>query len=232
MRTPGDFSAQSSRMAFSSDRLIELIARVPSALYGWYAVFPRTGCTVRPRIGRARASTSCRSPSWVIAARPRDDRARLMERPRSAPVTRGSGRRSYTSTSMPRCPSCAASTDPARPAPTTVTDCRLPATVVHHLDEGVCCSPAVVVGHVKRGGGQTDHVGITGVGDDAVLQPHPRAHLAYRRLLQPHGELGAPPARIARGDDADGPVPDELAEHRLEVPREPEAALAQVVHAH
>ena len=51
---------------------------------------------MRPRIGSAPAIASSRSPICSKADRPRAEIARLIERPRSAPFTRGSERRSYT----------------------------------------------------------------------------------------------------------------------------------------
>src|SRR5690606_32780776 len=76
-------------------------------------------------------------PTSSSAARPRAEIAMLMDRPRSAPWTRGSGRRSYTVTGTPRRPSSTASRQPARPAPMIAT--RWPP------------SPAIGEGFLSRG---------------------------------------------------------------------------------
>ncbi|GAA3420386.1 hypothetical protein GCM10018952_63310 [Streptosporangium vulgare] len=83
----------------SSERLMELIARCPPALYGWKPSVPSGACIIRPGIGSAAFSTVSSRPILRSASIPRSEIARLIERPRSGAASRGSGLRSYRVTS-------------------------------------------------------------------------------------------------------------------------------------
>ena len=73
---------------------MELIARSPEAEYDWKVRVESVPCIMRPCMGRAGAMTVSTRSMRRSASRPRSDSARLIDRPRSAAVARGSGRRS------------------------------------------------------------------------------------------------------------------------------------------
>src|SRR4051812_15939883 len=116
--------------------------------------------------------TSSITPACSSARMPRAASARLIDRPRSAVDTRGSGRLSYSETVNPRFASNTASSEPAMPAPTILTGCarieelrRFFQCLSQTLREPEHVFEAVI----KRNRRGANHIRLTPVDGDAVL---------------------------------------------------------------
>ena len=160
--------------------------------------------------------------------------ARLIDRPRSAPVAAGSARRSYTR--APRCRAGRAAAASSRRRPGRRRRSRRgwsaqPSGRRTTSSQRVGGPPAVVEGDVQRSRREPDDVGFAGVGEHAVLVPQPGVISLGRPARAPGPRAGAPRGRVARRDDSIG-RPRQPVEQRLEVAGQAACSCARsAVHA-
>src|SRR6476659_1441246 len=207
--------------------------------YGISRSRPSSSCSILPAIGISPGRTLSITPTSSSAAMPRLASARLMERPAAVAVDcfLGSRRRSRRVTRYPRRARKIASSDPARPAPTSVisgvsrgdlTACASAHSsqgAPKNLDEAVDLLVTVVEGD----GSHPDHVGLAPVAGDAGCFEFFENGSSRSGRLHLQRELTSPPTRISRGEDLDR-IARFPRKQPFEVAREAERFLPQRLH--